>query len=63
MASINFKVIDLTQSGFKATGSGLEPAVFGFPDQPEWEAGALLNRSRLIVEFLYKTDSNKHAAQ
>ena len=37
MTSINFKVIDLTPPG-----SGLEPAIFGFPNLLEWEVGALL---------------------
>ena len=39
---MNVKVIGLTQPGFKAAGSGLKPTFFGFPDIPEWDAGALL---------------------
>ena len=42
MTSINFKVIGLTRPGFKAAGSGLEPAIFGFLNLPEQEAGTLL---------------------
>ena len=40
--SINFKVISLIRPGIKPAGSGFEPAIFGFPDFSEWEAGALL---------------------
>ena len=42
MTDINFKVIGLTQQGFKPAGSTLEPAIFGFADLPEREAGTLL---------------------
>ena len=44
MTSINFKVIDLTRPGFKPAFSGHEPMIFGLPDLPEWEVGALVIR-------------------
>ena len=49
MTSIYFKVFGLTQPGFKRTGSGLEPTIFGFPDLTEWQAGALLIRPLQLV--------------
>ena len=49
MTSINFNVFGLTQPGFEPTGSRLQLMIFGFPDLPEWEAGALLIRSPRVV--------------
>ena len=37
MTSINIKVIGLTRSGIKLTGSRFELARFIFPDLPAWE--------------------------
>ena len=42
MTSINFKVFGLTRPEFESVGSGVEPAIFRFPDLPGWEAAALL---------------------
>ena len=42
MRSINFKVFGLTRPGFEPIGSSLKPTIFGFPDLPKREAGALL---------------------
>ena len=42
MTSINFKVFGLTRPDLEPEGSRLDPVNFGFPDLPEWEAGALL---------------------
>ena len=50
MTSINFKVLSLTQLSFKPPTSGLERAIFGFPDLPKREAGALHIRSPCLVE-------------
>ena len=53
MTHINFKVIGLTQPGFKPTGSELEPAIFRFPDLPGREAGTLLIwPPRLVIESI-----------
>ena len=49
MTHINFKVIDLTRPGFKATNVGLEPMIFGFIDLPEREVGALLIQAPRLV--------------
>ena len=45
-----FKVFELTQSGFESAGSRLEPAIFGFSDLPEEEAGTLPQ----VVSRLYE---------
>ena len=42
--TINFKVIGLTRLRFGNVRSGFEHSTFGFPNLPEWEAGALLFR-------------------
>ena len=49
MTSINVKVIGLTRSEIEPAGSGLEPAIFRFPDLPAREAGALLIRPPRLV--------------
>ena len=49
MTSTKFKLIGLTQPGLKPAGSGLEPGIFGFPDLPEREVGALLIRPPQLV--------------
>ena len=58
-----FKVIGLTQSGFKHTDCGLEPAIFVFSDSPErktnlrfWEVAEsdLLIRTPQLVSGQFK---------
>ena len=44
------KVLGLSRPGFEPTGSGLEAAIFRFPDLPKQEAGALLIQPpRLVI--------------
>ena len=55
MTSINLKVIGLIRPEIESTGSGLEPAIFGFPDLRAREAGALLIRPPRLVLVLIIT--------
>ena len=52
MTSINFKVFGLTRPGFEPAGSGLEPVIFGIPNLPKREVGALLIQPVPIVVLI-----------
>ena len=58
--SINFEVFGLTRPGCEPVGSRLEPAIFGFPNLPEREVGALLIRPPRLVSNLDNDAIIKH---